>query len=513
MGINANEDSNRSQVKDYQESWDYQGEIYQELFNKYTRQHQTIIIETLTGKIYLIKENEKYKVVIQVKIKGKRNKFYFSGEEKIHQEIRRNNETIYFMINEENNFELNEVVLKRYNDGIAALNGKRIYIIKEGIKSGPFNLDLHLSNNKKHTNTPNYEIFNTKNLEASKMINQNNPEDILMNSLCGMKNLINTCYINSSFQILLHIPQFIEIIRRNYEFEIGVIKEINDIFKLILKQYKEFRPIIDPGYFVKFFKSNHQAFNNYSQMDSEMFLEELIWDINIELGNMGEKRTKSLFNNNTKNEKINNFLNYIEESENETHFEINDLFYVYFIHEKRCEKCKYLTYYFDESPGLKLNFDHTKYQSKIDLYSLIMENFKYPIKMKSRILCRNCNQCFKVIETTRIAKLPKILILSLQKVNKENTQKIPWLVNFKNRVGIREITDIDLIQNESGLYEIFAINNHLGNTPKSGHYYSEIYLEKLKNWYSFNDEYVDKDLDWFQPKLCNYILFFKQINQ
>ena len=247
-------------------------------------------------------------------------------------------------------------------------------------------------------------------------------------------------------------------------------------------------------------------------MDSEMFLEELIWDINIELGNLGDKRPIDLFiSDKIKNEKKINLTNYIKESENETHYEINDLFYVYFIHEKKCERCGFLTNYFDESPGLKLNFEHTKYQSKIDLLSLIIDNFKKSIKFKSHILCQNCQKCYTVIETTRIAKLPKILILSLQKVNEENTQKIPWLVKFEKSLGIREIVDINLIKQESALYEIFAINNHIGSTPRSGHYFSQIFLEKLNSWYSFNDDYVSKESeDLNNPKLINYILFYKQ---
>ena len=68
------------------------------------------------------------------------------------------------------------------------------------------------------------------------------------------------------------------------------------------------------------------------------------------------------------------------------------------------------------------------------------------------------------------------------------------------------------MKNESARYKIFAINNHLGSTPKSGHYYSEIYLDKLKSWYSFNDESVNKESYFCQQKLNNYILFYKQIN-
>ena len=143
-----------------------------------------------------------------------------------------------------------------------------------------------------------------------------------------------------------------------------------------------------------------------------------------------------------------------------------------------------------------------------------MDNFLSPIEIKSRIVCENCRNCFNIIETTKIAKLPKILILTLQKSNTENTQKIPWIVDFKKKIGIRQIADINLIKNESAEYEIFAINNHLGSTSKSGHYFSQIYLEKLGAWYSFNDdEPVRPDSYWKNPNLNNYILFYKQIDK
>ena len=510
----ANTGENENMEKGLKESWSYKGDIYQIIKNVFQNQEQYMKKYSLTGNVYIIEVNKKNKIKIQVRIKNQRKKYTFYGEEKSITKNSYNEEKLSFIISKENYFQLNIIELTKYNGGIGKLIGNNIYIIEEnGTKFGPLFLDLYLKDHKEYTIEKNYNFGKIKvsGFELLKVINPNDPLNIIMNSLCGMSNLINTCYINSSFQILVHIPQFINIILKyNNEFETTIIKEINDIFKQILKKYKEYSPIIDPKYFVKYFKSNHNTYNNYSQMDSEMFLEELIWDINIELGNLGEKRRKETFPKKNKSEKELNFIDYIKESENETHFEINDLFYVYFIHQKKCMYCGYLTYYFDESPGLKLNFEHTIYKSKIDLVSLIMDNFKNPITIKSRILCQNCKNCFYVIETTRIAKLPEILILSLQKVNKENTQKIPWLVEFRDRIGIRDIADIDLI-NQSCLYEIFAINNHLGNTPKSGHYFSEIYLKTLKSWYSFNDEYVDIDSDWNVPKLSNYILFYKQI--
>jgi len=490
---------------DIKEEWRYDGDLYEKSYNTWNKDYQLIKRDTFSGKIY-IKKGINNRIII---IKVKEQKYEFKGEEKIITNYSKNEEKLFFKMKNENNFHLNDIEIIRYHNGITKLKGDNVYI-KDGHKYHQFILDLNLTNHKVFELHCNEGTFNSSNLQLSKVINPNDEEAILKNSLCGMENLINTCYINSSFQILIHIPEFMKIIRKNKNFEYTIIKEINNIYEQILEKFKQYKKTIRPKSFVNYFKSNHYAFNNYSQMDSEMFLEELLWEINIELGNLGEKRTKDIYPSYQKSIKEINFLNYIKESENETNFEINDLFYVYFIHEKKCEHCHYKSQYFDESPGLKLNFEQIKSKSKIDLVQLIMDNFTQPIKIKSRIICQSCRKCFNVIETTKIAKLPKILILTLQKSNIENTRKIPWIVNFGKKIGIRDIVDIELIKNESAQYEIFAVNNHLGSTPNSGHYYSQIYLEKL-GWYSFNDELVTPDSNGISPNLSNYILFFKQI--
>ena len=485
------------------ESWDYEGKIIQKLKNNI----YPMILFEIKGNIIIKEVNGKKEIEIYGKQKQnhKRNDtFNFVGEETNN----KNENIIIFKIKDKSSVKLNNIIIIKYKNGIATLKGENVIIKKNNNYDECGLLDLDLFNHKEYINTP-LEISQAH-LRSSKIINHKDEQDILINSLCGMKNLTNTCYINSSFQIIIHIPEFIKIIRRNSDFEGNIIYEINKIYNKILKEYNQSRPVINPKSFVNYFKSNHLKYNNYSQMDSEMFLEELIWDINVELGNLNEERTNS-FLRDAKTDKEINFYNYLKESESETNYEINDLFYVYFVHEKKCQNCGFITYYYDETPGLKLNFENTKYKATIDLYTLIMNNFKKPIKLKSFILCQNCQQGPNIIETTRIAKLPKILILSLQKVNSDNTQKTPWNVKFCLEFGIREIVDIDLLKNSSSRYKLFAINNHLGNSPKSGHYFSQIYLEKLKAWYSFNDESVTECYSDLTPNFSNYILFYKQI--
>ena len=335
--------------------------------------------------------------------------------------------------------------------------------------------------------------------------------DIIENSICGMNNLINTCYINSSFQIIIHIRQFIEIIRENKDFKGNIVGNINLIFDMILKNAKNASPI-NPSIFVDNFKREHKDYNNYSQKDSEMFLEDLIWDINSVLSVLNDKRITYYYNPITVKEKL--FYTYIKNSDEDTYYRINDLFYVCFVHEKKCNLCSYTTYYFDETVGLKLSFESTnskteKYDS-IDLDTLIRDNFKDPVPIESSLSCQNCHKCYNITETTRIAKLPKILIITLQKTNIEISKKIPCIVEFKEEeLDIKEIIDLELCKNGNYLYNIFAINNHLGYSPNSGHYFSTIYLEKLKTWFSFNDTEVSP-ISQIKPNLNNCILFYKK---
>ncbi len=308
---------------DYQEKWKYNGAIYQNKLNKYMNEYQTIKIESLKGYIYIKRGKKNREIKIEGKTKNSKGKdkkenYIFYGEEIINNQINVKRdydlfEKIIFKIQGENKFQLNYLTINKYNNESTKASADNIYTTNEkGGKDGPYFLDLHLSSHMENNKQIGYEKINISNLELLKLLKLDNPQDILINSICGMKNLINTCYINSSFQILIHIPEFIKIMRNNSYFKYdNIIKQINNIYDQILEKYKQYKPIINPKSFVNYFKSNHYTYNNYSQMDSEMFLEELIWDINIELGNLGFERNNDLFTNYIKTEIEIDFLNYI----------------------------------------------------------------------------------------------------------------------------------------------------------------------------------------------------------
>ena len=251
---------------------------------------------------------------------------------------------------------------------------------------------------------------------------------------------------------------------------------------------------IDPTDFIRYFIENNPKYNKGSQHDSILFLKDLIYNISSELISLKYGRELNPINEKYKMKK--KFFEYLMKSDKDTYFEINDLFYVYFIYIKKCRYCNFKSQYFDKKFGIKLNIN-----KKIDLDSLLKEYFY------EHNLNINCEMCYKpdIEVKARIAKLPKILIFRFQ-----NEQKIPFL--YSDMIDIRDFLYLDVC-NDISVYKLFALNHFLGYSPGSGHYFSTILLEKNNSWYKFNDEYWQK-IDPYSvfTYLNSNIIFYKQKN-
>ena len=96
-------------------------------------------------------------------------------------------------------------------------------------------------------------------------------------------------------------------------------------------------------------------------------------------------------------------------------------------------------------------------------------------------------------------------------MNIESNNKLRWLVafNLNKCLVINELVYILLFYNGNFSYSLFSINNHLESSCKSGHYYSKIFLEPLKIWFSLNDE-TESQVSSISPSLDNDILYDKQ---
>lgn len=89
----------------------------------------------------------------------------------------------------------------------------------------------------------------------------------------------------------------------------------------------------------------------------------------------------------------------------------------------------------------------------------------------------------------KIASLPYILIISLQRINPKTGMKNEANVKFYEGLDLKEIIDTETQRGDCTKYNLFAISNHIGNI-NSGHYYSQIKIKN--NWYCFEDSKVYK---------------------
>ena len=142
----------------------------------------------------------------------------------------------------------------------------------------------------------------------------------------------------------------------------------------------------------------------------------------------------------------------------------------------------------------------------LDLFNTY--NLKKCLK-KSDILCSKCKKEKMILKTTKIYAAPKILIIHLKRIGYSEKQEnlIQFPINnfdFTNVVENKK-------NNESSLYDLFAIINHQGNLI-GGHFFAYVRNFLKNKWYCMDDDFIN-DID--EKNLVSrsaYVLFYQRKN-
>lgn len=279
----------------------------------------------------------------------------------------------------------------------------------------------------------------------------------ISSTLFGLKNLGNTCFLNSTLQILVHSPLFIQ----NFLIDIIKIKPhynslAYSLYKFLMNVYSNEKKVINPCNLIETFLKKCTLFSLGEQSDFIRFFRNLLTILEKELGfsntcikNTLEGTIQNINGFNCEN----TYCGLRSESENKQQF--------FNIFVSCSEEAK--------EPSIN---------------DLIKNTCKLKIKKCNKICECGCNIILK--RETYIYP-NKYIAINIQKANiSTGTLK-------KTKV---KLDDICLNSNKKIYYEPYAINLHNGNIDY-GHYYSYVKIYDNKNnkdgeWYCFNDEKYEK---------------------
>ena len=344
--------------------------------------------------------------------------------------------------------------------------------------------------------------FDTEN-ESEK--NDSSEISSIYKSKIGLRNLGNTCFMNTCLQNLIHSEFFIiKLFSKS-----SLISSKTKISKQFYSLCKEVSSCITSSYspydFKSAFGSKHSMFSGYNQHDTQEFCRILLEDMNSELNEVLKpapyKELSTL--NKSKIECNKEFDEVFRKRENSL---IMDTFYGQLINIFKCE-CDFETYSFEKILDLPLLLQ--KHSSSIDIKDLLKDYFECE-RIKFETKCEKCKKREWHTKEIKISQPPNILILSLQRQNPRTGSKNNSYVKFYDNIDMSEYLDHECWNKNDAKYSLYGIGNHSGSI-NFGHYYA--YIKINSTWYEFNDSSVStysKGDD--NSSSTAYVLFYKKIN-
>ena len=316
-----------------------------------------------------------------------------------------------------------------------------------------------------------------------------------MNGNTGLINLGNTCYLNSTMQILSHIPEINNYLNTNKKYNNIIDTQITiewiELYNLMWSK----NCIISPKKFLFYLKDISSKKNSlFSGNDQNDAVEYFYFIIDCFHTSLNNTNNLNLLQSNYKI--INDAINLYENTNNSI---IHNIFTLFTINN-------YINEITNELEFNKIEPSFTVELSIPNISNISIEQcFEHTFKLEylPDLWYDEKNKMNKKLKKyTKICYLPKILVIHLKRWD-HNLNKNNNLVTYNNVLNIKPFTEY--IDNNCE-YELFGIINHHGNVL-NGHYYS--YIKKNNVWLCFNDDKIQIINNIISPD--NYCFFYRKI--
>jgi ubiquitin carboxyl-terminal hydrolase 8 len=306
----------------------------------------------------------------------------------------------------------------------------------------------------------------------------------------SLANLGNTCYINTTIQCLGHCDVFLRFILDS-DYENNLISQCREIYHELYVNKNS----IMPNKFIKYLGNNISDINIYRQNDIHEFLTIFIEKLNKVIAiNINPK---DMINNNKYShsdydiQRLKMDLSWYETLSKEYSPLVN-IFYGQSVSQIICGNCDKIYHNYEIYTNLMIPIT----SQTTTIYDCLNELFKE--EHIEHWTCDNCKQKHKSTKTTKLWKIPPILIISLKRFTDD-------LRKINNPINIPEVLNLApySIPQTNTTYELKAVAHHSGSA-NSGHYYATCL--KNNNWYNYDDLDI-KQIN--KPNHDNgYILFY-----
>ncbi|NXW36044.1 UBP2 hydrolase, partial [Phaetusa simplex] len=340
------------------------------------------------------------------------------------------------------------------------------------------------------------------------------PSGTRLQGLTGLRNLGNTCFMNSILQCLSNTKEL-----RDYCLQNQYLRDLNNNSRMRTALMTEFAKLIQllwtsspndsvsPSEFKTQIQRYAPRFVGYNQQDAQEFLRFLLDGLHSEVNRVlvRPRASTDTLDHLPDDEKSRQMWRRYQEREDSR---ISDLFVGQLKSSLTCSECGYCSTAFDPFWDLSLPIPKKGYGEVTLMDCLRLFTKEDVLDGDEKPTCCRCKTRTRCTKKFSIQKFPKILVLHLKRFSEARirTSKLTTFVNF-------QLKDLDLREFASqscnhAIYNLYAVSNHSGTTM-GGHYTAYCKSPISSEWHSFNDSRVTPMSSSHVRSSDAYLLFYE----